>query len=72
VVALLAAPLPSLELLPYILAGVVLHMDYQLFLLASYRIGDLSQVYPLARGAAPLIGAGISATLPGLQLSWLK
>ena len=43
------APLPSLQSLPYLLTGVVLHLGYQLFLLASYRIGDLSQVYPLAR-----------------------
>jgi len=72
VVALLSAPLPSLESLPYILAGAVLHVGYQLFLLASYRIGDLSHVYPLARGAAPLIVAVISVTLLGLHLSWLE
>lgn len=47
-------------------------MGYQLFLLASYRIGDLSQVYPLARGSAPLIVAGVSVTMLGLQLSWLE
>jgi len=48
-VALSFAPLPSLESLLYILGGAMLHVGYQLFLLASYRIGDLSQVYPLAR-----------------------
>ena len=56
IATLLFAPLPRLESLPYILAGAVLHVGYQLFLLASYRIGDLTQVYPLARGSAPLIG----------------
>lgn len=68
--ALLFAPLPSLESLPYILAGAALHIGYQLFLLASYRIGDLSQVYPLARGAAPLIVAAVSGVLLGQHLSW--
>jgi drug/metabolite transporter (DMT)-like permease len=67
--ALLVAPLPALEALPYIAAGALLHTGYQLFLLASYRIGDLSQVYPLARGASPLIVAGISVALLGVHLS---
>jgi len=70
--ALLFAPLPGRESLPYLLGGAVLHVGYQLFLLASYRIGDLSQVYPLARGSAPLIVAGISVTLLGVHFSWLE
>jgi len=67
--ALLLAPLPGPDALPFLLAGAVLHAGYQLFLLASYRIGDLSQVYPLARGVAPLLVAGVSVTLLGLHLS---
>jgi len=72
VAALLYAPLPSVESLPYLLAGVMLHVGYQLFLLASYRVGDLSQVYPLARGVAPLIVAGVSVFLLGANLSWIE
>lgn len=72
VAALLYAPLPSLDSLPYLITGAVLHVGYQLFLLNSYRIGDLSQVYPLARGSAPLIVAGISVMLLGVHLSWLE
>jgi len=71
-VALSISPLPGLESLPYILGGAVLHTGYQLFLLSSYRIGDLSQVYPLARGSSPLIVAGISVTLLGVHLSWME
>lgn len=70
--ALVYAPVPGREAVPYIIAGAVLHVGYQLFLLASYRIGDLSQVYPLARGVAPLFVAGISVALLGQQLSWLE
>ena len=70
--ALLWAPLPGIASLPYLLGGAVLHVGYQLFLLSSYRIGDLSQVYPLARGSAPLIVAGISVTLMGSHLSWME
>ncbi len=69
--ALLIAPMPSPASLPYLLAGALLHVGYQLFLLASYRAGDLSQVYPLARGSAPLMVAAVSVTLLGVELSWL-
>jgi len=72
VAALSLAPLPSVGALPYIVAGALLHVGYQLFLLASYRTGDLSQVYPLARGVAPLIVTGISVTLLGVNLSWFE
>ena len=72
IAALLFAPMPKLVSLPYILTGALLHVGYQLFLLASYRVGDLSQVYPLARGAAPLFIAGISLILPTQHLSRLE
>jgi drug/metabolite transporter (DMT)-like permease len=36
---------------------VSIHTAYYLLLAESYRRGDLSQVYPLARGSAPLIVA---------------
>lgn len=71
-IALLFAPLPNPESLPYLLIGAGLHVGYQLFLLASYRIGDLSQVYPLARGSAPLMVAGVSVTLLGVHLSRIE
>ena len=68
-IALLCTSSPKLDSLPYVIAGAVLHTGYQLFLLYSYRIGDLSQVYPLARGVAPLFVAGISVLLLGVKLS---
>jgi len=67
-VALIFSPFPKFKSLPYIIIGALLHTGYQLFLLYSYRIGDLSQVYPLARGVAPLIVAGISVTFLGVNL----
>lgn len=72
VIALLASPLPRLEAWPYLVAGALLHVGYQLFLLASYRVGDLSQVYPLARGVAPVIVAGVSVVFLGVDLSRLE
>ncbi|MEJ5358630.1 MAG: DMT family transporter [Desulfobacterales bacterium] len=70
--AIFIAPPPEEKAIPFILAGAVLHTGYQLFLLASYRRGDLSQVYPLARGSAPLIVAAVSLILLGAQLSRLE
>ena len=46
---------PSAASLPYALTSGVLHLGYNLFLVRSYRTGDLSQVYPIARGSAPLL-----------------
>lgn len=40
---------------PWLLVSCVLHTGYKLFLIQAYRTGDLGQVYPIARGAAPLI-----------------
>jgi drug/metabolite transporter (DMT)-like permease len=46
---------------PFILGSLMLHGGYYLFLLQAYRVGDLSHVYPLARGMAPLLVTGGSA-----------
>ena len=45
---------------PWLIASVALHMAYYLFLLIAYRFGDLGQVYPIARGGAPLVVAVIA------------
>lgn len=62
-------PLPNVQSLPYLGAGILLHFGYQLFLMQSYRMGDLTQVYPIARGSAPLIVAGISVLFLGVHLA---
>lgn len=41
----------------WILLSAALHTGYKLFLIRAYQVGDLSQVYPLARGSAPLLTA---------------
>ena len=67
--SVLFVPLPAVESLPYLAAGILLHFGYQLFLLQSYRIGDLTQVYPIARGSAPLIVALVSVVVLGVHLT---
>jgi drug/metabolite transporter (DMT)-like permease len=48
-------PWPSAASIPYAVVSGLLHLGYFMFLARSYRTGDLSQVYPIARGAAPLL-----------------
>lgn len=62
-------PAPDVASLPYLFGGIALHLGYQLFLLKSYQMGDLTQVYPIARGSAPLIVALFSLIVLGVQLS---
>ena len=56
---------PASEAWPWIIASAVLHTGYKISLIRAYAHGDLSQVYPLARGAAPLIVAIVSGPLLG-------
>jgi drug/metabolite transporter (DMT)-like permease len=48
---------PRLEAWPWLIASVILHVGYNVFLVRAYRFGDLGQVYPVARGTAPLLTA---------------
>jgi len=50
---------------PWLAASALLHSGYKLFLIRAYQHGDLSQVYPLARGTAPLIVALVGAVFLG-------
>jgi drug/metabolite transporter (DMT)-like permease len=53
-------PIPPPAVRAYIALGVVLHLSFKVCLLQAYRAGDLSHVYPLARGSAPLMVALMS------------
>ncbi len=59
--------LPSIESVPYVIVSSVLHLGYQVFLLNAYRFGELTQIYPVARGASPLlITLFTMLTIPGV------
>lgn len=53
----LLRPLPPVDVVPWVLAAGVAHFGYKFFLAHAYEVGDLSRVYPIARGAAPMIAA---------------
>jgi len=70
--AMLITPLPAPESWPYLAGGVALHLGYQFFLLFAYRNGEFTQVYPIARGSAPLIVAFVSTAFLGVVFSTLQ
>ncbi|HET7615785.1 MAG TPA: EamA family transporter, partial [Bacillales bacterium] len=41
----------------FILASAIIHLIYFLVLQKGYRVGDLSVVYPVARGTGPMLAA---------------
>ena len=59
-------PFPAPEVWKWIVASVCTHFFYKFFLTYAYERGDLSRVYPIARGAAPLIVVLVGTVfLPG-------
>lgn len=72
VIGLLVVPFvsfPPPEAWFYIAASTALHTAYFVFLILAYRYGDLSHVYPVARGVSPLIVALVSVVFVGEVLS---
>jgi drug/metabolite transporter (DMT)-like permease len=71
---LLVVPVPDAASWPYIGASVAIHIAYYYLMINAYRSGDLSLVYPLMRGVAPLItgllGVVTLRELPG-PLNWI-
>jgi drug/metabolite transporter (DMT)-like permease len=57
---------------PFVVGSAAIHVAYSMTLLNSYRFGDLSRVYPLARGLAPLLVAAFAALVAGETLAPLQ
>jgi drug/metabolite transporter (DMT)-like permease len=57
---------------PYIAASALLHIVYFATLAGGYELGDLSSVYPLARGSAPVLVLVVSVGALGADLSALS
>ena len=54
-VMVMVLPLPSLASFPYILLSTLVHFGYFFMLGRAYLYGDLSVVYPIARGIVPAL-----------------
>lgn len=73
VVLILLSEPPARESWPALAVSTLVHYGYYALLFQAYRLGDLSQVYPISRGLAPmLVALGalvlIGETLP--PLAW--
>lgn len=62
-------PAPASGSWPWLAVSIVLHTVYHLFLAVAYEHGDLGQVYPIARGSAPLLVALGAFVFAGESLS---
>ena len=47
-------PLPDIRVIPFIIASTIIHWGYYYGLTTAYRFGDLSLIYPIARGISPV------------------
>lgn len=72
IAALLISPAPAWESWPYMVAGIVFQFGYQIFLLLAYRAGDFTQVYPIARGVAPVLVTIVSVVFLDVDLTGIE
>ena len=70
-IAIYFAPSLDLACWPYLVLGAIFHLGYQYYLVESYKKGDLSQVYPIARASAPLLVTCISALFLNVNLNFV-
>lgn len=61
VAVVVTRPLPQGDVWLWLLGSGLFHSVYKIFLAYAYDQGDLSRVYPIARGAAPMVVMGIGA-----------
>lgn len=66
----LVTPSPAASSWPYLAVAAMLHIIYMVLLARSYSLGEFGQVYPLARGSAPLVVAFVAVVWVGERLTW--
>jgi drug/metabolite transporter (DMT)-like permease len=69
IAALPFVPLPHAAAWPYVFASVAIHFAYYRLVGAAYKHGDIGLVYPLMRGAAPLLVAITTTVFLGEHLT---
>jgi drug/metabolite transporter (DMT)-like permease len=68
-IALIFVPPLDFAAWPFLILGAVFHFGYQVFLIQSYKLGDLSQVYPIARASAPMMATVFGLSFLGVDLT---
>jgi drug/metabolite transporter (DMT)-like permease len=67
-------PLPSSASWPYLIGTTVIHIIYFQTTIAAYRHGDLTLIYPIARGMAPALASALALLFLGESpslIGWL-
>lgn len=65
ITAIFSTPHPAWPWLAAILGTAILHVAYGVILQRGYTVGDLSVVYPLARGCGPLLTVAVAVGFLG-------
>ena len=63
-------PLPDIKVIPFILVSTIIHWGYYYSLTTAYKFGDLSLIYPIARGISPIIVTIFAFFWINERLSW--
>ncbi|MCQ4208689.1 EamA family transporter [Streptomyces longispororuber] len=58
-------PVPDGAAWPYLIVSALIHIVYYVLLMASFKLGDFGQAYPIARGTAPLVVTVLAAAFVG-------
>ncbi|MFJ3903298.1 EamA family transporter [Streptomyces sp. NPDC090025] len=58
-------PVPDAAAWPYLITSALLHVAYYILLMKSFALGDFGQMYPIARGTAPLVVTLLAAVFVG-------
>ena len=65
-------PLPDIKVIPFIIASTLIHWGYYYGLTTAYKFGDLSLIYPIARGISPVIVTFFAFFWINERLSWVE
>ncbi|MER6996859.1 DMT family transporter [Streptomyces sp. NPDC000410] len=63
------APVPHSAAWPWLVVSALVHIGYHALLMRSFTLGDFGQMYPIARGTAPLVVTVLATLFVGETLS---
>jgi drug/metabolite transporter (DMT)-like permease len=70
-VALPFLPLPSAASWPWLAAGALTHAGYRASLVRAFGHGELGEIYPISRGASPIMVTAGAAIVDGDHPGWV-
>lgn len=62
-------PMPAPQSWPWLAVSAIVQLAYYALVAAAYRTGDMSHVYPVMRGTAPMLTALVAAVLLAERLA---